>query len=188
MKKILLLIILIPAIGFISPVLSQNYSIRANLLNLVAKGPSVTLAKDLKEHSEILLTYSSGRFIPFYTEDYYKYSTIYAEYRRKDCIVFKDLRFYYGPYLRYIKKRIITQEYEIISFGLLSKESRNFIGNGLSTGLSNGLELSIGSRWLIDFNTLLGAGKYISQVDYAGHDAISVFFDTRLALQVGFRF
>jgi len=58
----------------------------------------------------------------------------------------------------------------------------------MSTGLTSGIEWSINSKWLMDFNMLAGAGKYLSQTDYVHHDRISVFFDMRIALQLGFRF
>src|SRR5688500_15375071 len=80
----LLVIIMILIEGFTSTVLSQDYSIRTNVLNLVAKGPSVALGKNINDNSEVLLTYSSGSFRPFFFEDSYKYSTIHLEYRRKD--------------------------------------------------------------------------------------------------------
>lgn len=186
-KNILLLIILIFEGGFSSEVLSQNNSIRTNLLNLVAKGPSLTFGKSIKKHSEILLTYSLGSFSPFFTEDFYKYSTVHAEYRRKE-ISYSKLQFYYGYYLRYIHKRILSAGYTAGPYGIFSKEPRNFIGDGMSTGLTSGVEWSINKRWLIDFNTLFGGGKYLSQIDYASHDKISFFLDTRIALQLGFRF
>src|SRR5687768_15715526 len=180
MKKLIPLLVLILIEGFASSVLSQDYSIRTNVLNLVAKGPSVALGKNIKDNSEMLLTYSSGSFRPFFFEDSYKYSTIHLEYRRKDDN--SKCRGYYGGYLRYIHKRILSEG----SYPF--KSARNFKGNGMSTGLTSGIEWSLNSKWLMDFNMLAGAGKYLSQVDYGHHDRISVFFDMRVALQLGFRF
>ena len=186
-KNIQLLITLILFTAFTSKALCQNYSIRTNLFNLVAKGPSVTFGKKIKENSEILVTTSFGRFAPFFTVDSYKYATVHAEYRLKDHN-YSDFKFYCGGYLRFIHKRILAEGFQSGPYGIFSRESRNFIGNGLSIGLTSGCEWSINHRWLLDFNTLFGAGKYLSQIDYAAHDKISVFFDTRISLQLGFRF
>ena len=35
---------------------------------------------------------------------------------------------------------------------------------------------------------MIGAGKYIFQKDYAGHEKINVFLDVRIALQIGYKF
>lgn len=167
--------------------IAQKYSIRTNLLNLIAKGPSFTTGKYLNNNSEVLLTFSSGHFIPFLTEDYYKYATIHIEYRKKSGHYLWG-EFYFGGYLRYINKRIITEGYTAGPYGLFSKEDRNFIGNGVSVGLTTGTEWEINEKWIIDFNNLIGAGKYLTQIDYAGHDKISFFPDLRIALQVGYKF
>ena len=186
-KNILLLITFVLFTAFTSSVLCQDYSIRTNLFNLIAKGPSLTIGKRVKENSEILLTTSFGKFAPFLTVDYYKYATVHAEYRLKDHNL-TDFKFYYGGYLRFIHKRILTEGFQSGPYGIFSKASRNFIGNGISIGLTSGCEWSINDRWLLDLNTMVGAGKYLSQIDYAAHYKISVFFDTRIALQLGFRF
>jgi hypothetical protein len=166
---------------------AQNFSIRTNILNLIAKGPSVTFGKYLKNNSEALLTFSSGHFAPFLADDYYKYSTVHIEYRKKNGYYLWG-KFYYGGYLRFINKRIITEGYVAGPYGIFSKEARNFIGNGISIGLSTGTEWKINKRWILDFNNLIGAGKYVTQVDYAAHDKISFFLDARIALQIGYKF
>ncbi len=187
MKKILLPFIMLMLVkNFTSTVFSQSYSIRTNILNLVAKGPSVTVGKNVTDHSEVLLTYSLGNFTPFFSVDSYKYSTVHLEYRRDDLDKGK-WKLYYGGYLRYIHKRILSEGYYAGPLGIFSKAPRNFTGNGVSLGLTSGIEYSIDKKLFVYFNTLLGAGKYLSQVDYSGHDKISMFFDTRIALQIGFR-
>lgn len=172
---------------FYSKAFSQDYSVRSNLLNLIAKGPSVTFGKNIKEHAEVLLTYSEGGFSPFLTVDSYKYKTIHSEYRWKD-IHYSKWQSYYGGYLRYIHKRIFAAGYDAGPYGIFSKAERNFIGDGISIGLTSGVEYSISNRWLLDSNILFGAGKYLSQKDYAAHDKIPMFLDTRIALQLGYRF
>lgn len=119
--------------------------------------------------------------------DSYKYLTLHAEYRLVTDHN-SNLNFYYGGYIRLIHKRILTEGYTSGPYGLFSKQSRNFIGNGISIGETSGYEWTINNKWLIDFNAMIGAGKYVTQADYVGHDKILLFFDTRIALQVGFRF
>jgi hypothetical protein len=193
-RNLLLLTIYIIVACSPARLLSQdhNKSIRTNLLNLAAKGPSVTFGKSIGDRSEILLTYSLGKFSPFLTEDFYRYFTAHIEYRKKDDtysnFIVSNLYFYYGGYLRYIHKRILSQGYDAGPYGIFAKEPRNFVGSGLAAGLTMGYEWAVNDRWLIDLNTLLGAGKYLSQVDYSGHNAINLFLDTRIALQLGYRF
>lgn len=109
---------------------SQNYSVRTNLLNLAAKGPSLGLGKYLNENSEILFTFSNGKFEPFLTVDSYKYSTAHLEYRWESGY-FLWGKPYIGGYLRYIHKRNMSEGYTAGPYGLFSKESRNFNGNGI---------------------------------------------------------
>ncbi|SRR5258706_15245045 len=167
--------------------IAQKYSIRTNLLNLIARGPSLTTGKYLKNNSEVLLTFSSGHFSPFLFEDYYKYSTVHIECRKNDGY-FLWGNFYFGGYSRYINKRIITEGFTAGPNGIFSKAPRNFIGHGISVGLTSGIEWEINKNWLIDYNNLIGAGKYLTQIDYAGHDKISFFPDIRIALQIGYKF
>lgn len=187
MKRYIIPIVLILAGGLVSPALSQQYSLRTNVLNLAARGPSVTLGKIISQHNEVLLTYSSGSFQPFLREDYYRYATVHVQYHWKTQNS-SQWELYYGGYLRYIHKRILSEGYEAGPYGIFSKAPRDFKGNGLSTGLSSGAVWSFHPRWFIDFNTLLGAGKYLSQVDYAGRDNMLVFADVRIAVQVGIKF
>ena len=172
---------------FVANAFSQEYSIRTNLFNLAAKGPSIGFGKYLKNNTEILVTYSNGHFAPFLTEDYYKYSTIHLEYRKKSGYYLWG-KFYYGGYVRFINKKIITEGYSGGPYGIFSKKERNFIGNGASIGLTTGTEWEINKKWVIDFNNLIGAGKYLKQIDYAAHNKIPVFLDIRIALQIGYRF
>lgn len=186
MKRTLCVLLFLTGSAFTFPVLAQEYSIRTNVLNIIARGPSVTFGKNMNKHSGLLLTWSFGRLAPFFLEDSYKYSTLHAEYRWHNPHYTK-WKPYAGAYSRYIHKRIFTTGYEAGPYGIFSKAPRNFIGNGLSAGLTSGMEWSVNRTWFIDFNTLLGAGKYLSQIDYAGHDRINFFLDTRIALQIGFR-
>ncbi len=174
-------------LAFCSNTFSQGYSIRTNLFNLAAKGPSLTFGKYSKNNSQILFTYSTGHFSPFFREDYYKYSTLHIENSWESGFLLGG-ETYLGGYIRYINKRIITEGYTAGPYNLFSKESRNFIGNGISLGITNGIEWEINQSLLIDLNILLGAGKYVNQIDYAAHDKISMFLDTRIALQIGYRF
>ena len=81
MKKNLLILLLLIATAFSSQVLSQQYSVRTNILNAFAKGPSITFGKQINKHNQLLVTYSFGKFAPFFFDDYYKYATANAEYR-----------------------------------------------------------------------------------------------------------
>ena len=180
-------LILFFILGFYLKTSSQGYSVRTNLFNLVAKGPSIAFGKYLKNNSEVIVTFSAGHFAPFLTTDYYRYLTTHIEYRKKSGNYLWG-KFYYGGYLRFINKRIITNGYTAGPYGIFTKEDRNFTGNGLSIGLTTGTEWEINKNWVIDFNTFQGAGKYITQTDYSGHDKISIFLDTRIALQVGLKF
>lgn len=54
--------------------------------------------------------------------------------------------------------------------------------------MTSGTEWSINKNWFVDFNNMIGAGKYISQIDYSAHDKIKVFLDLRIALQIGYKF
>lgn len=80
---------------FAANAFSQNYSIRTNIFNLVAKGPSVGFGY-LKNNKQIFLTYSTGKFSPFFTEDYYKYSTLHLEHRWPGGIILGGERYFRG--------------------------------------------------------------------------------------------
>ena len=183
--KIIFCLLVLQTIS-ITNTFSQQYSIRTNLFNLAAKGPSFAFGKYINENTEILLTFSNGNFAPFINEDSYKYSTGHVEFRWENGY-FLWGKPYIGTYIRYIHKRIITEGFTG-PYGLFSKESRNFIGDGISIGMTSGTEWSISKNWFVDLNNMIGAGKYIFQKDYAGHEKINVFLDVRIALQIGYKF
>ncbi len=167
---------------------AQNLSLRTNVLNLLAKGPSLAIGKQIIKNSESLLTFSKGTFAPFLRKDVYRYTTVHVENRWKDRLKLAGIDMYAGPYVRYIHRRIFSEGYTAGPYGIFSKEARDFNGHGVSIGLTSGAQWTIRERWIIDLNYMLGGGKYIKQHDYFNADKTAGFLDGRLALQLGVSF
>lgn len=169
----------------ITTVRAQSWSIRSNILNLLAKGPSVTIGKKLNPTHKLVVTYSSGTFKPFGWEDYYHYKTVHAEYRFTETWLTTP---YFGPYVRYIDRTIITEGSSAGPYGIFSKRPRAFSGQGISTGVTAGHEWKLSKKLLVDLNFMLGFGKYVKQADYATGQKSNLFFDSRFAVQFGYVF
>jgi hypothetical protein len=164
---------------------AQEYSVRTNILNLFAKGPSVAVGKQIFTNSETLLTFSTGKFSPFFYLDKYSFITAHLENRWEAGISHFYGETYVGPYVRFIHREIYFDQENPTWY---NAKSRDFRGDGISLGVSTGTQWEIADTWFIDLNTMLGYGKYVKQVDYLNPEKSHGFLDLRLALQFGLRF
>lgn len=164
---------------------AQEYSVRTNVLNLFAKGPSIALGKQIFTNSETLLTFSQGKFSPFFIVDKYSFITAHLENRWEAGISHFYGETYVGPYVRFIHREIYFYQENPTWY---NRKSRDFSGDGIALGVSTGTQWEIADVWFIDLNTMVGYGKYVKQFDPLNPEKRNGFLDLRLALQFGLRF
>ncbi len=66
-------------------------------------------------------------------------------------------------------------------------EDRDFIGDGLSAGVSFGMKFSISHRFNLELNNQTGFGHYYKMKDKSNNLPSGNYLDERIALWIGFR-
>ncbi len=180
MKKfILLLLLLILQLNLFA---QKKPSIKTNLLNLVAQGPSAAIELPLNDKS-LMYSYDSGKIDFGDVGGLMKYRTSTLELRKH------IYEFYYGVYLKYIDKKVErTEVYFDGTIPFTMGKNRYFTGNGFSTGGTIGFELYAWKKLNFDFNFQLGYGRYFYMKEVFPENYPSGnFLDTRLAAWIGYR-
>ena len=154
-------------------------SVKTNLLNLVAQGPSAAIELPFKDKC-LMLSYASGKINFGDVGGLMKYQTSTLELRRH------MYEFYYGGYVKYINKKVNSQSHSFLWLPI--GKDRFFRGNGFTAGGLMGFELYAWKKLNFDFNFQLGYGRYIHMKDAFPQNLPSGnFIDTRLAAWVGYR-
>ena len=93
---------------------------------------------------------------------------------------------YYGGYIKQSTKTVNSKEVSFIYVPI--SYDRNFKGNALAVGATTGVEVPIGKKFKIDFNMLMGYGRYYKMTEEYPYNLPSPrFFDMRVAVWIGFR-
>lgn len=183
------IIFLLVVVGLSHSAFSRNkrFSLNTNLLNLAISGPSLSLSYLYTPKLTFQVYGSSGSFDKYLlTTSQYRFKT--AIFDVKYSIVqgfFEGL--YAGPYLRYIDKKIKREGY-VHNTGFVSISSRDFHGEGISTGLSLGFQIQDTRFINLEMFGGAGYGKFFSQRDYSGHEKQKGFLDGRVGILVGLKF
>lgn len=153
----------------------RSFSVSTNVLNLVAKGPSLAVNYDLSSLWSIQVYGSTGSFSGIGYS--YKTGIVDVKYHLGKSL-------YVGPYLRYIEKTIYRPG-SVDRTGFFSTPGRDFQGTGLSSGVSFGFDIINNKRFNIESFIGTGYGRFITQT---GDKTGSGFLDARVGVLTGVRF
>jgi hypothetical protein len=160
----------------------KKVTVSTNLLNLAVAGPSLAVNYKQNARLSFQLYGSTGdfRYLPF--DQTYKFKTGIIDLKYS---VFEIL--YVGTYLRYIEKEVKREGY-IDHTGLISINSRDFQGKGLSSGLLLGIIMMETRRFKLETFAGAGYGKFLSQKDNFNNEDQAGFVDGRAGLLAGLKF
>ncbi len=175
MKFLRLLVIMLFVASSMLYAQERKFSINTNVLNLVARGPSLSLNYDMSTFWSIQLYGSAGSFNGIGYS--YKTGIIDFKYHLSENM-------YVGPYLRYIEKTIYRPGF-VDRTGFFSTPGRDFQGKGLSPGANFGFNIINEKRFNLESFIGIGYGKFISQ---RGDKAGSGFMDARIGVLTGVKF
>lgn len=163
---------------------NSRFEIKTNLLNILATGPSVALEYRLNKNWSTMLSLASGK-IDYRDFGVTNYKTSTFEFRKYAL----HQTLFIGPYLKDIRKQVYREEIvSSASIPVLLAGNRDFLGNGLSGGVTMGLKLPLSHNLALEFNSQIGIGHYYQMNDNFGNLPSGTYLDARLGLWLGFRF
>lgn len=182
MPKLICAVILIITSNYIFGQTKNRFEIKTNLLNLVAKGPSAGFEYGVSKDWSVMLAVASGQMDYGDFGGITRYKTVSLEGRK----YFSDQLFFIGPYFKNIEKQVSWNKTVVggtipISIG----KDRNFIGHGLSAGVTTGVKFSIYKKFKIELNYQLGYGHYYQMADKYNNLPSGNYLDTRIGLWLG---
>lgn len=175
MKKLICLLFVLLIVNIVQAQ-QHNYSINTNLLNLVAKGPSLSAEYRFSKKWSVQAYASKGK-LSLLTD--YKYSTLIVDFKYS----FAE-NFYTSPYIRFIKKTIYSEGFTDRN-GLFSFPGRDFKGNGVSIGQTIGFKTLSSERLNLDIFVGAGYGGFVTQ---QGDKNNPGFLDVRVGVLTGINF
>jgi hypothetical protein len=186
-------ILFISFIVFILPIFSKGQStekpgtliLKTNLLNLVAKGPSVSFEHFVNQSYSLEFTYMKGEFNDVLFTDHYDYEGFLLRGKKFFNGMEKgQLSHYLGAYTGILNRNIHTVGHE----GLFGYPDRDFSAQSIRGGLSIGAEWLSKNNFVADIQTSLGYGKYIN-LDKSDPDTYSNgYLDTQIWISIGYNF
>lgn len=186
MRKIFCLILLILLKVCASAQKQAGISIKSNLLNLIAKGPSFSIEKTIANKYGLELSYSKGELN---WGRYYEYNgfllraKIYAaDIKPNEIIPF------YGLYFGNLNKTIVSNA-NVDNTGFVAiGRNRNFTANSIRSGGNIGFLFIPTKRFLMETTTGFGYGKYFNVKTFNGIAAPKSYLDFQLYLCIGYSF
>ncbi len=173
-------------------------AVYSNLLNYTINGFHAGGELFLPGNKSFILNTSNGRFDDDDTIPLNRHKATFAEMRfysyDNTFSIFKllninsvDELFYFGPYIKFIRKRAL-QKASQSGFFRPRFRNKDFRGSGLATGISFGKRTSL-KKFFIEINLHLGVLKYYKITDL-GSDVNykELKFDGRAAFQIGYQF
>ncbi|MCZ4222882.1 DUF3575 domain-containing protein [Pedobacter rhodius] len=186
MRKTFCLILLVLQTIYASAQKQAGISIKSNMLNLVAKGPSFSIEKTIANKYGLELSYSKGELN---WGRYYKYNgfllraKIYATAIKPNEIIP-----FYGLYFGNLNKTIVSNA-NVDNTGFFSiGRNRNFIANSIRSGGNVGFQFIPTKRFLMETTVGLGYGKYLNTEIFNGISAPKSYLDFQLCLSIGYSF
>ncbi len=193
MKKLILIFVVVK-FGFIQNLFAQktvfeqpNWTIvKTNVLNIIAKKPTISIEKKLKENTSLELSYIQGEFKDYLFTDYYAYNgfTLRAKFKH-DNNLHKKLKNYTGIYIGNLKRNIEREGGLVDDKGYFIIPYQNYTENSIRAGGTLGTMFNL-NKIIVDMQYSVGYGRYITNVQQANH--LKGYFDMQLAVMVGYKF
>lgn len=168
--------------------LNQTVVLKTNVLNLIARGPSVSIEKFFPDRFSAELSFVSGRFDNILVADYYDYNGFLLRGKK----YFTDVDFgkispFGGIYAGNLKRNIQRDQY-VNSSGYFGWPGRDFSANSIRAGASFGLTYITKSRVLIEGLGSLGYGVYTTVYKQDIERRPTRYLDTQTWLSLGYCF
>lgn len=187
MKKTVFIILSIVFANIVHAQDSIGLAVKTNLLNFLAKRPSLSIEKTFSKKYGLELSYGSGELN---WGRYYKFdglllrSKIYTNEIAQNNIIS-----FYGLYLGYLNKRITADNaFEdrtgFFSFG----NNRDFKASSIRAGGNVGFLFIPKKRFLMESTIGLGYGRYFNIQTYNNRKKPSAYLDFQFSLSVGYSF
>jgi hypothetical protein len=166
----------------------ETLIVKTNLLNLVGKGPSISLEKFLSKSFSLELTYMKGEFNDFLLTDHYDYKGFLLRGKKYfDVVKRGEITPYLGAYAGILHRNINTIGHTD-NTGFFSYPSRDFSANSIRGGFSVGGLWLLKNHFVTDLQTGLGYGRYIN-IDRADPDTYpNGYLDIQVWVSIGYYF
>jgi hypothetical protein len=163
----------------------ETLIVKTNLLNLAAKGPSISFEKFLSKSFSFVLAYMKGQFNDFLLTDHYDYNGLLLRGKKYFHEINKgDITPYIGAYTGVLHRNIHT----VGQSGLFGYPDRDFSANSIRSGFSMGGLWLLKNNFVIDLQSSLGYGRYIN-IDKNDPDTYSNgYLDIQIWTSVGYYF
>jgi hypothetical protein len=163
--------------------------IKTNLLNLVAKRPTLSVEKTFSDLYGLEVAYTSGEIKNFGYRDYYHYDGFLLRAKKYiRPIKNREANAFYGAYLGNLNKTIISHG-EVDRTGFISLgQTRDFKANSLRYGGTFGVSFIPKKHFLLEGLTGLGYGNYFNVHNNLNSKLPNGYFDFQLWLSVGYSF
>lgn len=180
----------------IAPAFCQNQKtkkpetliVKTNLLNLTAKGPSISFEKFLSKSFSLEFTYMKGEFNDFLLTDHYDYQGFLLRGKRYfDVIKKKEITPYLGAYTGVLHRNINTIGHTDNS-GLFGYPDRDFSANSIRGGFSIGGLWLLKNNFVTDLQSSLGYGRYINIDKNDPNTYSNGYLDIQIWISVGYYF
>lgn len=190
MKKIFLIFIGIYITNFAFAQEQGGLIVKTNLLNLVAKRPSISLEKTFFNIYGLELSYASGEMRHMLSRDYYEYEGFLLRAKKYLVPIEKrEANAFYGLYVGTLKKTIQNQGRSGEGFFDTSTATRDFKANSVRFGGNFGVMFIPAKHLTLEALTGFGYGKYFNMKSNPIYSAPPKgYLDFQLWLSVGYYF
>ncbi len=163
--------------------------IKTNVLNLVAKRPTIAVEKIFSNLYGLELAYSSGQIKNFVNLDDYQYEGFLLRAKKYIHPVKKrEANAFYGAYFGSMNKRVVSHG-TVDHTGFFSwGRDRDFKANSLRYGGTFGVSFIPGKHFLLEGLTGLGYGDYDHVQNNLQNKLPGGYFDFQLWLSIGYSF
>lgn len=189
MKRIFIFVTSILFSNLLSAQENIGIAIKTNVLNLVAKRPSISIEKSIFKTYSVELSYTSGEFknIPF--RDYYKYNGFLLRAKKYFYPIEKgEINPFYGVYIGNLNKTVLSHN-TVDNTGFVSiGKDNDFKANSIRYGGTLGLLIIPNQHFLFEGLTGIGYGNYFNIKNNISIAPPNGYFDIQLWLSIGYRF
>ncbi|WP_412468602.1 hypothetical protein [Pedobacter sp. KLB.chiD] len=184
--------LLILAILYSKAIFAQQragWIVKTNVLNLVAKRPTLSLEKTFADLYGLEAAYTSGELTNFGYRDYYHYDGFLLRAKKYiRPVKNKEANAFYGAYFGNLNQTVVSHG-KVDNTGFFSwGHDRDFKANSLRYGGTFGVSFIPGKHFLLEGITGLGYGDYYHVQNNLQNKLPGGYFDFQLWLSIGYSF
>lgn len=163
--------------------------VKTNLLNLVAKRPTLSLEKIFADVYGLEASYVFGEIKNFGFHDYYYYDGFLLRAKKYiRPIKTREVNAFYGVYLGNLNKTVVSHG-TVDNTGFFSLgQNRDFKANSLRYGGNFGVSVIPKKHFFVEGLTGFGYGNYFNIQNNLNSELPNGYFDFQLWLSIGYSF